>query len=222
MNQPPPLEIDFVSDVVCPWCAIGLSSLELALAKLQPELGAVTLRFQPFELNPQMPPEGEDVTEHLQRKYGRTPQEAAQVRQTIQQRAEAVGFPMRIDLRSRIWNTFDAHRLLHAALEEGPEVQRAVKMALLIAYFRDGRNPSARDVLLQAAQSARMDRAEAESVVDDPGRHAKGVSEAAAQWRQAGIRSVPAIVINRQHLISGGQPPEVFERALRQIIGAPG
>ena len=142
------LKIDFVSDVVCPWCAIGLASLEQALARVAPDLGPVALQFQPFELNPQMAPEGEDIGEHLGRKYGRTPEQAAQAREAIRERAAAVGFDMRIERRDRIWNTFDAHRLLHWAGTLGGDAQHVLKKALLAAYFTHGRNPGAREVLL--------------------------------------------------------------------------
>ena len=152
------MQIEFVSDVVCPWCAIGLASLEQALAEVGPEIGPVSLSFQPFELNPQMVPEGEEIQAHLARKYGRSPAELGQARQAIQQRAEAVGFPMRTEHRSRIWNTFDAHRLLHWAGTVGEAEQHALKQALLLAYHRDGLNPAAPEVLRAAAAQAGLDR----------------------------------------------------------------
>ena len=214
------LQIDFVSDVVCPWCAIGLASLERALAEVEPDIGPVALTFQPFELNPQMAPEGESIDAHLARKYGLDEAQLAQGRQALRERGEAVGFDMRPDLRTRIWNTFDAHRLLHWAGTVGPEAQRAMKRALLTAYHSRGENPGERAVLVAAAEAAGLDGAEAAAVFDDADCFAEDVREAEAMWQNAGIQSVPAIVINRRHLISGGQPPEVFARALREIAEA--
>src|SRR5437867_3518772 len=118
-----PLHIDFVSDVACPWCAVGLASLERALEKLAGEV-PVEIRFQPFELNPQMGPEGQDVTEHLTQKYGSTPEQQARAREGIAARGASVGFQFRKEGRGRVWNTFDAHRLLHWAGEQGAQRQR--------------------------------------------------------------------------------------------------
>ena len=132
MPTPTPLKIDFVSDIACPWCAIGLAALEQALARSQDAVQA-TLRFQPFELNPGMPPEGEDLTEHLTRKYGSTPAQQAQIQATIRARGAAAGFAFKPEGRGRIVNTFDAHRLLHWAGLQGEAPQLALKRALLAA-----------------------------------------------------------------------------------------
>ncbi|MBP6675310.1 MAG: DsbA family oxidoreductase [Vitreoscilla sp.] len=215
------MNITFVSDVVCPWCAIGLASLELALERAGDSLGPIALRFEPFELNPQMPDEGEDLTEHLSRKYGITEDQIRANQASIQERAAGVGFDMRMGQRTRIWNTFDAHRLLHWAGELGADEQRALKNALLAAYFTEGENPGARAVLLRAAAAAGLDAAAAAELLDS-GRCADEVREHETMWQQAGIRSVPSIIINNKHLISGGQPPEVFEQALRQIAAQGG
>ncbi len=210
-----PVQIDFVSDIACPWCAVGLNALEVALQRLAPEVQA-TLHFQPFELNPQLGPEGEDAAQHLKAKYGLSDEQLAQNRANIRARGAAVGFSF--GDRARVWNTFDAHRLLHWAAEPGqPEgAQRALKHALLQVYHGDNRNPGDAAVLLEMAAKAGLDTAAAAEVLQS-GRYAEEVRAAEHDWQQAGIRSVPAIVINRQHLISGGQPPEVFEQALRQI-----
>jgi predicted DsbA family dithiol-disulfide isomerase len=210
-----PVQIDFVSDIACPWCAVGLNALEVALQRLAPEVQA-TLHFQPFELNPQLGPEGEDAAQHLKAKYGLSDEQLAQNRANIRARGAAVGFSF--GDRARVWNTFDAHRLLHWAAEPGqPEgAQRALKHALLQVYHGDNRNPGDAAVLLEMAAKVGLDTAAAAEVLQC-GRYAEEVRAAEHDWQQAGIRSVPAIVINRQHLISGGQPPEVFEQALRQI-----
>jgi predicted DsbA family dithiol-disulfide isomerase len=209
------IKIDFVSDVSCPWCAIGLQSLQTALHKLEGELDA-SLTFQPFELNPQMGPEGEDITEHLAHKYGSTPEQAAAAQENIRARGEALGFAFNMGKRSRIYNTFNAHRLLHWA--EGEGKQAALKKALLKAYFTDGENPSDPALLVHVATSVGLDATRAQAILDSD-EFAEDVRAQEQFYQQHGIHSVPAIILNDQHLISGGQPPEVFEQALRQIAG---
>jgi predicted DsbA family dithiol-disulfide isomerase len=212
------LKIDFVSDVSCPWCAIGLASLEQALQRLEGEVKA-DLHFQPFELNPGMPAGGEDTTEHLTKKYGSTPEQQAASREAIRQRGAAVGFEFRKEGRARIYNTFDAHRLLHWAGLEGGERQHALKKALLKTYFTDGRDPSDHEVLAAAAQSAGLDAARAREILASD-EYAAQVRDQEQLYLSQGIHAVPAVVINDRHLIQGGQPPEVFEQALRQLAGA--
>jgi predicted DsbA family dithiol-disulfide isomerase len=211
MSAAKSLKIDFVSDVVCPWCAIGLSSLETALKRVEGEIGT-TLAFHPFELNPQMGPEGEDIVEHLGHKYGIDAAQIARNREAIRQRGAAVGF--RFGTRDRTWNTFDAHRLLHWAGLEGR--QHELKRELLAAYHGDGENPSDPDVLVRRAVAAGLDEARAREVLAS-GAYADEVRAEERHWLELGIHSVPAVVVNDRHLISGGQPPEVFEQALRQI-----
>ena len=212
------LQIDFVSDVSCPWCAVGLSALETALRNVAPDITA-QLRFQPFELNPQMPVEGQETFEHLQQKYGSTREQQAEMRDMIRARGAEVGFVFRPDGRPRIYNTFDAHRLLHWAGELDVVKQGALKRALLKAYFTDGRNPSDPDVLVELATAAGLDAERAREILAGD-EFALETRERERLYTDAGIRSVPAIIIDNQHLISGGQPVEVFERALRQIAGA--
>lgn len=212
----PPLKIDFVSDVVCPWCVVGLGGLTTALETLKAEGIAADITFQPFELNPDMAPQGEGIVEHIGRKYGATPEQSAQNREMIRQRAAEVGFDMRMGPDSRIWNTFDAHRLLHWAGEAYPDRQQALKQALFSAHFTDNRNLTDAGVLTAAAEAAGLDRAEAAEVLASD-RHARAVREAQALWRARGINSVPAVVVEGQYLISGGQPAAVFEQALREI-----
>lgn len=211
------LKIDFVSDVSCPWCAVGLHALLEALDKLQPDIQA-TLHFQPFELNPRMWPGGQDMSEHLTQKYGSTPEKQAQMRDVIRQRGAEVGFEFNPDGRGRVYNTRDAHRLLHWAAGQ-PAKQLALKNALLLACHRDRQAMEDHAVLLQAVTSAGLDAQEAAEVLASS-RYDAEVAEAEAQYQSAGIRSVPAVVINDTHLISGGQPAQVFEDALRQIAQA--
>ena len=212
------LQIDFVSDVSCPWCAVGLGALEQALARVAPEIRA-ELRFQPFELNPQMPSGGQDAIEHLREKYGISEAQVRANGEAIRQRGEAVGFAFDIAKRKRVWNTFDAHRLLHWAELEGPPKQIALKKALLKAYFLDGENPSDPELLVRLAGESGLDPQRARQIVESD-EFAAETRERENMYLGAGIHSVPAIIIDNKHLISGGQPVEVFERALRQIAGA--
>lgn len=207
------LEIDFISDVVCPWCAIGLGGLETALKRLDGEIEA-DVHFQPFELNPQMPPEGQNIDEHIAQKYGRSADETEAIRARIRDRAAAVGFTIQHSDKNRIYNTFDAHRLLHWAALEGRQAE--LKHALLKAYFTDGLNVADHAVLVAKAEEAGLDPATARDILASD-RYAEDVRRDEQQWLRAGINSVPAIVVNRQYLISGGQPPEVFEESLREI-----
>ena len=217
MNTPQ-VKIDFVSDVSCPWCAIGLASLETALGKLQGQLDA-QLHFQPFELNPQMPPGGQDITEHLTQKYGTTREQQTAAREGIRQRGAAVGFDFRKEGRDRIYNTFDAHRLLHWAGLEDAGKQLALKKALFKAYFTDGRSPADHEVLFEAAERSGLDPARAREILssDEFAQDVRGQEEF---YTSHGIHAVPAVIVNDRHLIQGGQPPEVFEQALRQIAQA--
>jgi predicted DsbA family dithiol-disulfide isomerase len=210
------MRIDFVSDVACPWCAVGLNSLEKALQAVADEV-AVEIHFQPFELNPDMPPEGADAGDYLKAKYGMGDAQLAQSREVLRQRGAAVGFVF--GHRARVWNTFDAHRLAHWAGLRGADAQRRLIHAMLRAYHGEGLNPSDPQVLQRLAGEVGLDPAEAMAVLDE-GRHADDVRAAEAQWQEAGIRSVPSIVLNGRHLIEGGQTPEVFEEALRRIAAA--
>lgn len=211
-----PIKIDFVSDVSCPWCAVGLNALEAALKNIGAE-AAPALHFQPFELNPNMGPEGQDITEHIAQKYGATPEQQEQSRAMIRQRGADVGFDFAMGKRSRIYNTFDAHRLLHWAGMQGADLQRALKHALFTAYFTEGEDPSSHAVLQAAAVKAGLD-AEGAAAVLASDRYAAEVRAAEQFYQGQGINSVPAVIINDRHLISGGQPAELFERALRQIM----
>ena len=205
------MKINFVSDVACPWCAVGLWSLDRALERLGDEV-QVELHFEPFELNPTLPAEGEDAAEYLARKYGASADQLAKNRAVIRERGAAVGFAF--GDRPRVWNTFDAHRLLHWAGLQNADAQSKLKHALLTAYHGRAENPGARDVLLRAAADAGLD-GERDAAILDSDEYAAEVRE--RHWQQLGINSVPAVIIDDRHLISGGQPPEVFERALREL-----
>jgi len=209
--EPPRLDIAFVSDVACPWCAIGLASLDQALARLHGELDS-TIHVEPFELNPDMGAEGAEVVPYLARKYGRTPEQVAQAQARIRERGAAVGFSF--GNRKHVWNTFDAHRLLHWAGLEGRALE--LKRALLRAYHGEGRNPGAKDVLVDLAAVVGLDAARAKSILE--GREFESeVRERERYWLQRGVAGVPLVVVNDSHAIEGAETPEGYERALRQI-----
>ncbi|HTD06162.1 DsbA family oxidoreductase [Undibacterium sp.] len=207
------LKIDFVSDVSCPWCIIGLKSLEQALDRIGGQV-KTELHFQPFELNPNMGSEGQDITEHLAEKYGASAEQSERNREAIRARGAAVGFSFNMEKRGRIYNTFDAHRLLHWAELEGK--QHALKNALFEAYFTNGQDPSSHQVLLAVVEQVGLDRARALQILSSD-EYAQDVRLQEQFYLNSGVNSVPAVIINDKHLISGGQPVEVFERALRQI-----
>ena len=209
--QRPPLDVAFVSDVACPWCAIGLASLDQALGRMSGEV-EVTMRIEPFELNPDMGPEGVELVPYLARKYGRTPEDIARTQAMIRERGAAVGFTF--GPRVHVWNTFNAHRVLHWAGLEGHAPQ--LKSALLRAYHGEGRNPGAADVLVELAGEVGLDPARARSIAE--GREFEPeVRERERHWLQRGVRGVPFVVVNDSFAIEGAQPPEGYEQALREI-----
>jgi predicted DsbA family dithiol-disulfide isomerase len=215
MDTTAPLRIDFVSDVACPWCAVGLAGLQRALSKLDGSVAA-EIHLQPFELSPDMPFEGEDAVDHIMHKYGISEAQSEANRKVLRERAAAVGFAYNMRRGSRVWNTFDAHRLLHWAELQDRAKAVALKQALFRAYFTDNENVADRDVLVRLAGDAGLEAAEARRVLES-GEYGEDVRAQERRWQQAGIHSVPAAVVNGQYLISGGQPPEVFENALREI-----
>ncbi len=215
MTAPARFRIDFVSDVACPWCAIGLASLKSALMKLEDSVEA-EIHLQPFELNPQMPFEGEDAGEHIRHKYGIDDAQLEVNRKAIRERAMPLGVAINTQAGSRVWNTFDAHRLLHWAEQRDREKVIVLKQALFRAYFTDNENVADRDVLVRIAKEIGLDGDAARRLLESD-QYADEVRARERHWQQAGIHSVPATVVNGQYLISGGQPPEVFENALREI-----
>jgi predicted DsbA family dithiol-disulfide isomerase len=210
-----PLRIDFVSDIACPWCAIGLSSLQLALSRLGDSVDAQIV-MHPFELNPQMSPQGERIVDYLGKKYGRTPEQIAETQETIRERGASVGFVF--GPREHVYNTFDAHRLLQWAGIEGKQLP--LKLALLHAYHSEGKDPSNHDVLVEAAQSVGLDAAQARAVLESTD-YAEDVRAQESEAQSLGIQSVPSIIFNQRYLVTGGQPPEAFEQAIQQILAEP-
>jgi len=207
------MKIDFVSDIACPWCVIGLGGLERALDKLdgviEPEL-----TFHPFELNPGMEAGGENLLEHIVKKYGISEAEVQVNRKRIAARAADVGFTMNSSPDSRIYNTFDAHRLLAWSASSGKQLE--LKRQLFLLNFTEQGDPGDRDALVAAAEKAGLDGREARAVIES-NRYAAEVRQEENLWRSRGINSVPAVIVNDQYLISGGQPADEFERQLRAI-----
>ena len=215
-NTDPParLRIDFVSDIVCPWCAIGLVSLEQALQRTRGEVEA-DIHFQPFELNPQLGAGGEDMVAHLQKKYGMTAAQVADNQEAIRRRGEELGFTFDMERRRRTYNTFDAHRLLVWAGRQGRALE--LKRELLQAYHARGENPALPDVLLHAVAAAgRLDDGGAREVLAGAA-YADEVRGSVRLWQRRGVDSVPAVVIDRRSLLSGAQSVQVFEQALRRF-----
>ena len=205
------LDLAFVSDVACPWCAIGLASLEKALARLAGDV-EVALHIEPFELNPDMGPEGDRVVPYLMRKYGRTAEQVAQAQARIREQGAKVGFAF--GPRENVWNTFDAHRVLYWAGLEGRAVD--LKRALLHAYHAEGRNPAAPEVLVELAAKAGLDPARVKAILAGD-EYADEVRERERFWRERGVNGVPFVVINDAYAIEGAQPPEAFEQGLRDV-----
>jgi predicted DsbA family dithiol-disulfide isomerase len=207
-----PLKIDFVSDIACPWCAIGLSSLQLALARLGDTVDA-HVAVHPFELNPEMGAEGENIVDYIAKKYGRTPAEIAESQAMIRERGASVGF--NFGPRTHVYNTFDAHRLMHWAGIQGKQLP--LKLALLTAYHGEGKDTSDRKVLVEAAESVGLDKAAANAVLES-GEYTDEVRAEERKYQPMGIHSVPAIIFNDRYLVSGGQPVEVFEQVVQQVL----
>lgn len=209
----PAIKVDIVSDVVCPWCAVGYKNIETAIKQLETEL-SVTIQWRPFELNPDMPPEGEAIDEHIKRKYGADDAQVQQNRIHLQQAGERAGYQFVFGERSRIFNTFDCHKLLEWALEKSKQTE--LKLALMDAYFTNGIDISDRNELIEIVESLGLSGEEAKTVLEDSAR-TKQVREEQQHYIKMGIRSVPSFIVQDKYLISGGQPVETFVNALRQM-----
>ncbi len=208
------MRIDFISDIACPWCAVGLAALEKALLQLGDTV-SYELHFQPFELNPDMPREGKNLVEYLSKKYGMTAERILANHEQLRLRGEAVGFVF--GHREHIWNTFDAHRLLYwAALSDVKDSQLKLKLALLRAYHSDAKNPSDPLILLSLVEAVGLDKTQAQRILQSDA-YAKEVRNLENEWRQAGINAVPSMVINRKHLLQGAQLIETLLSALQQL-----
>ena len=208
------IRIDIVSDVVCPWCVIGFKQLGQALAQLGDEVDA-DLHWHPFELNPQMPPEGQDLREHLAEKYGTTAAQSHAARERLTGIAKSLGVEFRFYDGMRVRNTFRAHQLLHWAGEQGRQTD--LELALFDSYFSREEDVDDLDVMVAAAGRAGLDEELARAVVAD-GRYADAVREEQQFWLGKGINAVPSFILDGRYLIPGAQDPDVFVAALRRLV----
>lgn len=208
-----PLRIDLVSDVVCPWCVIGYYHLDQALQTMTDEISA-DIHWHPFQLNPGMPVEGQNLFEHIQQKYGSSREDAQAMRDRITALGAEAGFEFNFRDDHRAYNTFDAHRGIHWAgtHNRGTEMSQA----LFQAYFTQARNPSDPEVLASAANQIGLDGEELLGILASD-RFTDEVKAGLKEAQQLGISGVPTFILNRKYSLTGGQPVDVFRQALRQI-----
>ncbi|WP_395619323.1 DsbA family oxidoreductase [Sphingorhabdus sp.] len=212
-----PLRIDIVSDVVCPWCIIGLKQVEKALTLVGQDIAAETY-WHPFELNPNMAPEGEDTAEHIARKYGSTPEQSRINRSRLADIGNSVGFAFNYGEGMRIYNTFNAHKLLTIfGSERGWRAQTALKMALFTSYFQDRRDVSNFDVLCDIAEAQGMDRAVALAWINDAAL-TTSVRAEMAHWTDQNITGVPAIIFDQKYMVPGAQSAETFADVINKVL----
>lgn len=211
LSSEQPLRIDIVSDVVCPWCVVGYRQLAQALEQTNTDY---EIHWHPFELNPNMPSDGQNLREHIMEKYGSSKAESDASRIRMTEAGSEVGFTFNFDDDTRMHNTFDLHQLLHWADQQGR--MHDLKQALFAAHFTNGRNISDKEVLADIAAEIGLDRSEALTVLEDQ-RFAQEVRETEQHWQQQGIQSVPAIIFNERHLVSGAQGVENYTQILKQL-----
>ncbi len=213
----PTIKIDYVSDIACPWCAVGLGNLNQAIAQLSDQVD-FEVHFHPFELNPNMPLGGQDAIEHLTEKYGLSVEQVKANQANIRTKALEAGFEFHPEGRKRVYNTFDSHRLLHWAGEEfGPEKQAVLKKELLNTYFCLAVNLDDQKNLIDAVTRSGLDKDRAQEVLKN-NEFSKEVRDEESTYTNAGISSVPSIILNDQYLLQGAQPPESFVNAFEQLI----
>lgn len=208
----PVVQVDIVSDVMCPWCIIGFRQLEQALGATG--TGA-RIRWHPFELNPDMPSEGQNLTEHIMEKYGSTPEQSAENRNKMKTLGESLGITFNFSDDSRIVNSFAAHQLLDFALGQG--LQHPLKLALFQAHFTDGKDVSDRETLLDVAAAVGLDRATAASVLET-GALAPSVREKQQFWTSRGISGVPSMVFGGKYLVTGAQGAANYAQLLQKVV----
>lgn len=214
MNRTEPLRVDIVSDVVCPWCIVGYRQLEAACEATQTPM---VVFWHPFELNVDMPPEGQNLREHLAAKYGSTPEQSRAARDHLTQLGESLGFRFNYSDGMRMVNTFRAHQAIHWAGTHG--LAHQMKMALFTAFFSDGLDVGDIDVLVDAAETVGLDRNEAHHVLKN-GDFEQAVREEEQFWTSRGIQGVPAMVFDKKYLVTGAQGIDGYGRILEQIKNA--
>ena len=204
--------VNMVSDVVCPWCIVGYQRLQEAIKTLNNI--EVDIKFHPFELNPNMPEQGQNLREHIMEKYGISEQQSAENRARLVEAGEALGFVFNFTDDSRMQNTFKAHQLMHLAAKKGLEEE--MKLSLFKAYFTDGKDVNDQKVLVDIANAVGLDASEVEEVLQN-GKYAQAVREEEAIWMQRGIQSVPTFVIGNQG-IAGAQEPATLAAFITQAV----
>lgn len=211
------IKIDYVSDIACPWCAVGLGNLNKAIAQLSNKVN-FEVHFRPLELNPNMPKGGQDAVEHLTEKYGLSAEQIKANQTQIRAKASEAGFQFHPEGRKRVYNTFNAHRLLYwVAKEFDLKMQAALKIELLDTYFCLAVNLDDEQNLLDAVSRAGLDPARAHQILNGD-EFAKEVRQEEVIYTDSGIHSVPSIILNGQYLLQGAQPPESFINAFEQLI----
>jgi predicted DsbA family dithiol-disulfide isomerase len=211
------LRIDIVSDVVCPWCIIGYKQVKKALGSLDENIEA-EIWWHPFELNPQMVSEGQDIGEHIKQKYGSTPEQSQANRQRLADIGRGLGFVFSDTKGRRIYNTFAAHKLLSVTGHQyGWRKQTELKLALFKAYFQDDRDVSDEVVLLDVAESVGLDLAACKAWIADEAL-TEQVRGEQAHWRDQNITGVPAIIFNQRFMVPGAQSAEVFADVINKVL----
>ena len=212
--KPFPLQVDIVSDVVCPWCIIGYKQLEKALGMLEQAVD-LDLNWHPFELNPQMPPEGQDLREHLAQKYGTSPEQSQAARSRLTELGQSLGFTFDYFDGMRMVNTFRAHQLLHWAGEQGRQTE--LKLELFKAFFTERQNVNDTQVLVEAASRVGLPLEEASAVLEDQ-RFAEKVREEQGQWLDREVHAVPTFFFNGKYPVPGAQEAETFVRVINRLM----
>ena len=217
MSMKPTIKIEFVSDIGCPWCAVGLGTLEQAMERLKDQAD-FEIHFEPFELNPQMRLGGENAIEYLSKKYGISEQQVKANQANIRERAAAAGFNFHPEGRKKIYNTFDAHRLLHwAGHEHGLTSQLKLKKEFFNTYFCLAADFDKREHLLDAVKRAHLDPSEASKVLEE-GLYAKEVKAQEIRYTEQGINAVPTLILNGKYVLQGAQPLDILEASLKEVI----
>ncbi|NEQ96922.1 MAG: DsbA family oxidoreductase [Cyanothece sp. SIO2G6] len=207
------LRIDIVSDIVCPWCIIGYKRLEKAMQTFERVI-TFDLHWHPFELNPAMPEGGENLRQHLAKKYGTTLEGSIAARQRLTEFGKELGFTFSYYDEMRMYNTFKAHQLLHWAKKYNKQTE--LHLRLFSAYFGEQKAVDDIQVLLESATQVGLDLEAAREVLDS-NLYANDVKSIEAEWMRQGVHGVPAIILNQQHLISGAQSPDVFKAQIEDL-----
>ncbi|MDO6519648.1 DsbA family oxidoreductase [Zobellia uliginosa] len=208
------IKIDLVSDVVCPWCVIGYKRLERAISEMGIE-DKIELEWQPFELNPHMPPEGQNVQEHLTEKYGSSLEDQKLSQERMTEFGEELGFTFDYFDDMRMANTRDAHVLLEYAHEKGKQTE--LKMRLVTAFFSERKDVSKREVLAEELKAVGLNAEEAMARLDDDNARYE-VTSKEQYWQGLGVSSVPTFVFDKKSALTGAQPVEVFKQVLTELV----